>query len=194
MTLDQIGALLKPFLSALALSPLHVVKERIVDRIFDPLLESNVTAPDSDETSDEVESEEENLAHVDGGKMSKRSRKAVEALANEKYTFPAFNILIYAENYIYPQASASATGEDPLIVENNRELLYNLYYKALKLEPEPKHPELTFSQRQLMNRARKFVTFKMKKRMEMRENKKTMKDKRNLKKQLSDKIMNQLRQ
>lgn len=126
--------------------------------------------------------------------MSKRSRKAVEALANEKYIFPAFNILIYAENYIYPQASASAEGDSPTIVESNRELIYNLYYKALKLEPEPKHPELTFSQRQLMNRARKFVTMKMKKRMEMRANKKTMKDKRNMRKMLSDQIMNQLRQ
>ena len=49
-----------------------------MDSIFDPLLESNVTQKDSDDSS----SEEENLAHVDGGKMSKKSRKAVKALVN----------------------------------------------------------------------------------------------------------------
>ena len=38
------------------------------------LLESNVTLPDS---SDE-ESSEEDLSKVDGGKMSKRTRKEVE--------------------------------------------------------------------------------------------------------------------
>ena len=63
------------------------------------MLESNVTAPDSDESES---SEEENLALVDGGKLSKRSRKAVKAIIDEKYIFPAFNILLYAENYIFP--------------------------------------------------------------------------------------------
>ena len=143
ITLDQIAALLKPFLNALSLSAQELLKERIIEHVFDPLLESNVTAPDSDDS----ESEEENLALVDGGKMSKRTRKAVRAIANEKYVFPAFNILIYAENYIFPQASASSEGDDATIVESNREMVYNLYYKALKLEPEPKHPEMTFSQR-----------------------------------------------
>jgi uncharacterized protein (DUF2344 family) len=61
------------------------------------------------------------------------------------------------------------------------------------LEPEPKHPELTFSQRQLMNRARKFITLKMKKRMELRTTKKTIKDKVKMRKLLSEKIMDQLR-
>ena len=58
--------------------------------------------------------------------------------------------------------------EAPGILEKNREMIYDLYYKALKLEPEPKHPELTFSQRQLMNRARNFVTMRMKRRAELR--------------------------
>ena len=107
----------------------------------------------------------------------------MQAIVNTKYIFPAFNILIYAENYIFPQASAPVTApadkpDSPTTVEANREILYNLYYKALKLEPEPKHPELTFSQRQLMARARKFVTMKMKKRAELRQTKKEVKDKK----------------
>ena len=129
----------------MARSPTRALTERVLERVFEPLLESNVTLPDSDDSS----SEEEDLAKVDGGKMSKRSRKAVEAVINQKYVFPAFNILLYAENYIFPQASALSVSEAPEdgIEESNRELVYNLYYKALKLEPEPKHPELTFSQR-----------------------------------------------
>lgn len=147
--------------------------------------------PDSDDSS----SEEEDLAKVDGGKMSKRSRKAVEAVINQKYVFPAFNILLYAENYIFPQASARSVSESPEdgIEESNRELVYNLYYKALKLEPEPKHPELTFSQRQLMNRARKFITMRMKKRMELRMTKKGKKDRVQARKLLSEQLMQQLR-
>ena len=104
-----------------------------------------MTEPASDESS-----EEENLALVDGGKLSKRSRKAVKAIIDQKYIFPAFNILIYAENYIFPAASQIAVKdgdayEAPGILEKNREMIYDLYYKALKLEPEPKRPELTFT-------------------------------------------------
>ena len=113
------------------------MQNRIIDEIFSPLLESNVTVPDSDDD----ESEEENLAQVDGGKLSRRTRKQVMALINQKYVFPNFNILHYAENHIFRLAS---TPEDQ-VNEANRELIYDLYYKALKLEPEPKHPELTFS-------------------------------------------------
>ena len=64
-----------------------------------------------------------------------------------------------------------------------------MYYKALNLEPEPKHPELTFTQRQLMNKARKFVTLKMKKRMELRMTKKGKKDRIMAKKMLSEQII-----
>ena len=53
--------------------------------------------PDSDDESSSS-SEEENLAQVDGGKLSRRTRKEVMALVNEKYVFPNFNILLYAEN------------------------------------------------------------------------------------------------
>jgi len=46
---------------------------------------------------------------------------------------------MYAENWIFAQASAQE------ISEMNREELYTLYYMAHKLEPEPKNKELTFS-------------------------------------------------
>lgn len=44
-------------------------------------------------------------------------------------------------------------------------MLYQLYDKAHNLEPEPKEPELTFSQRMMINRAKAFITKKMQKRM-----------------------------
>jgi hypothetical protein len=49
--------------------------------------------------------------------------------------------------------------------ELNRNDLYDLYDKAHKLEPEPLVPELTFTQRMLINRARSVMTRKMEKRM-----------------------------
>ena len=59
-----------------------------------------------------------------------------------------------------------------MIKEENREAIYNLYYQALELEPEPSKPQMTFTQIQLMNKARKFVTMRMKKRMEIQAGKK----------------------
>ena len=55
-------------------------------------------------------------------------------------------------------------------------------------------PELTFSQRQLMNRARKFVTMKMKKRMELRQTKKSKKDKAKMRKLLSEQLLEKIKQ
>lgn len=100
-------------------------------------------------------------------------------MIDAKYVFPNFNILLYAENHIFPAASAQASNsetktsnpEESKVIElkeGNREELYNLYYKALNLEPEPKHPELTFTQRMLVNKARSFITKRMKKRAALR--------------------------
>ena len=87
----------------------------------------------------DLSSDEEDLSKVDGGKLSKRTRKELMKMINTKYVFPNFNILLYAENYIFPVASAEAKdSEDKTlrIIEDNRENIYELYYKALKLEPE----------------------------------------------------------
>ena len=187
--MDQIAKILQPFLLTQAQSNQKGLKERVSEQIFTPLLQSNVTQNDSSDS----DSEEENLALVDGGKLSKRSRKAIKALINQKYVFPNFNILLYAQNYILPLASASATGDDPQIKEENRDTVYQLYYQALDLEPEPTKPEMTFTQIQLMNRARKFVTMRMRKRMEIRMGKRSKKDKMQMRQLLSDQLMAQLR-
>ena len=93
-------------------------------------------------------------------------------MLNQKYIFNAFNILIYAQNYILKMASST----DNSVTEDNRDTLYKLYDYALELEPKPDRDELTFSQQQLVNKARTFVTMKMKRRQNLREKKKETKD------------------
>ena len=63
-------------------------------------------------------------------------------MLNQKYVFNAFNILIYAQNYILKMASNT----DGVVTEDNRDTLYKLYDYALELEPKPDREELTFSQ------------------------------------------------
>ena len=59
ISLEQLSRVLRPFLLALGQSTSKIVQNRIKDTIFDPLLESNVTLPDSE---DESSDGEENLA------------------------------------------------------------------------------------------------------------------------------------
>lgn len=94
--------------------------------------------------------------------------------------FSNFNILLYAENHIYPAASAEG------VEDINREELYDLYYMARQLEPEPRKKELTFTQRTLVNKARQFITMRQRKRTANKLLKKGKKDKIKLGKVLSD--------
>jgi hypothetical protein len=64
-----------------------------------------------------------------------------------------------------------------------------LYYTALKLEPEPKKAELTFTERQLVARARSFITMKMRKRQELRTIKKGKKEQHKMQKLFQQKVM-----
>jgi hypothetical protein len=96
--------------------------------------------------------------------------------------FANFNILIYAENYVFPAAA------DRDMKELNREELYDLYYAARDLEPQPKHAELNYSQRMLVNKARKFITFRQRKRMAIRDMKADGKEKKKMTQFLSEKI------
>jgi len=120
-----------------------------------------VTPPEDSE-----DSEPEDISQVDGGKLSKTTRKELKKMINQKYVFPYMNILIYASNYILKIASSGA--DEGIVREENREGLYDLYNLALKLEPESK-PELTFAQRMVVNKARSYITMKMRKRFEMRQ-------------------------
>jgi len=107
-------------------------------------------------------------------------------MLNTKYVFSGFNNLIYAQNYVLKLAAEEDTS---LVKEENREALYKLYEFALSLEPKPEREELTFSQMQLVNKARSFVTLKMKKRQIIRQQKNEKKEITKLKKLLAHQLI-----
>lgn len=84
---------------------------------------------------------------------------------------------------------ASAT--EDFILEANRDDLYKLYDFAINLEPKPEREELTFTQQQLVNRARTFVTMKMRKRQNLRDQKSETKKMLHMKKMLSERMQDQ---
>lgn len=185
-SLETLADLLNPFLKALAVIQNKEVKERIIEKIFHPILENNKTMP-APSSSDEEELAKQEHYHrtVDGGKMHPRTVKEVKEMINQKYVFSGFNILIYAQNYILKQASATDTHE------SNRDEIYKLYDFAINLEPKPEREELTFTQQQLVNRARTFVTMKMRKRQNVREQKAESKSILKMKQMLSERIKDQ---
>jgi hypothetical protein len=138
-----LASLLNPFLKALGAIGNREVKERISDNIFKPILENNKTVTeDSEEEAAELAKQEWHHRHVDGGKLPPKTVVEIKAMLNQKYIFNAFNILIYAQNYILKIASST----DGVVTEDNRDTLYKLYDYALELEPKPDREELTFSQ------------------------------------------------
>ncbi|CDW79764.1 ribosomal rna processing protein 1 homolog b-like [Stylonychia lemnae] len=172
ISLTNLGSILEPFLYAVANCRNKILVNRIVERVLEPLLENNVTVQ---ETSDSEEEEEITNydpklgKYIDGGKLNPKTQREIQKMIDQKFVFPSFNILLYAQDQIFKFASATTTRDE------NRDLLYRLYDQALKLEPEPAKKELTFSQRMLINRARAFITKKMERRMRVHQQKRTKK-------------------
>lgn len=120
--------MLDPFLKALAAIQNREVKERIIDNIFHPLLENNKTLPEPGSSDEEEMVKKEHYhRHIDGGKMNPRTVKEIQGMINQKYVFNAFNILIYAQNYVLKMASCT----DDYVLDTNRDELYKLYDYAL---------------------------------------------------------------
>ena len=127
VSLDNLAAILQPFLGSLALISNGELKERIIDQIFNPLLENNKTVTESDD-EEELAKREKHHRLVDGGKLPPRTVKEINEMLNQKYIFSGFNILIYAQNFVLKLASSTDTTE---INEENRDQLYKLYDYAL---------------------------------------------------------------
>lgn len=77
ISLQDLSSMLDPFLKAVATCSNRILVNRILEKVFEPLLENNVTQP---ETSDNEESEEETYnydpskgKYIDGGKMHPRT-------------------------------------------------------------------------------------------------------------------------
>lgn len=184
---ENLAAILEPFLHAVAKCRNKILIQRIIDKIFLPLLENNVTEEVKSESSEEDYDNinyDPNLGKwVDGGKLHPRTQKEVQKLIDQKYHFPNFNILLYSQEYLFKTASSKDTREE------NRDFLYKLYDKALNLEPEPSEPELTFSQRMLLNRAQTFITKRMQRRMRVNVQKRQKKLAFKLQNLISNQIM-----
>jgi hypothetical protein len=162
-SLEQLASLLQPFLRSLAQLSSCELRERLIEKVFYPVLENNTTekAVDSEEEEEAMKRKEKHHRTVDGGKLPPKTQREIEDMLNQKYVFSGFNILIYAQNHILKMASSTDEAE---VNESNRDVLYKLYDYALELEPTPDRPELTWGQLQLVNKARSFVTMKMRKR------------------------------
>mmetsp|Transcript_34940 Transcript_34940/g.26075 ORF Transcript_34940/g.26075 Transcript_34940/m.26075 type:complete len:149 (+) Transcript_34940:65-511(+) len=137
-------------------------------------MENNATPDIKDEEAEEKEElkkEEWRKQHGyqrDGGLYSKEMEKEISQAISQRLHFPNFNILLYASEYLMKYASNPETSEE------NRDNIYDLYDMAFKLEPKPE-PELTFSQRMLLQRAQMVFTRKMQKRIKFQGQKRNKK-------------------
>lgn len=183
ISFTNLAAILDPFLYTMAHSSNRILINRIQEKVFLPILENNVTV--EEKTADETETLDANGQPKwrDGGKLPLKTEKEIMKMINQQYQFPNFNILLYAQECLMKYASAPSTREE------NRDVLYTLYDKALKLEPEPDTPELTFTQRMMINRARSFITKKMQRRMKFGQQKRSQKLIMKLGKMLSNKLL-----
>lgn len=97
-SLDNIAALLQPFLYALGQLDDCQLKNRIKEVVFTPLLENNKTerVVDEEEEEERLRQAEYKHRYVDGAKLPPRTQKEIDAVLDTKYVFSAFNILLYA--------------------------------------------------------------------------------------------------
>jgi hypothetical protein len=131
-----LGSLLEPFLHTLAHSDNDVVKDYIIKKAMIPLLDNNINIVDDDEIESDSEQKEDikDIQKLIINKTKEQVNNQIE------FNFPSFNILIFAQDYLFKYATEDG------IPEEDSAKIYQLYEKALQLEPTPDKPELTFSQ------------------------------------------------
>lgn len=92
--------MLEPFLYGLAHCKNKILVNRIIEKVFEPLLENNVTTQESETSSDEEEEvinyDPAKGRYIDGGKLNPKTQREVLKLIDQRFTFPNFNILLYA--------------------------------------------------------------------------------------------------
>ena len=75
--------ILEPFLHSAAHCRNKILVQRVIDRIFLPLLENNITMQEQTGESEEEEEIDYSKKWVDGGKMSKKTERAVRKLVEQ---------------------------------------------------------------------------------------------------------------
>ena len=106
-----IADLLSPFLSAVGKCKNKTLVARIIEKVFYPLLENNVTPEganesDTDESSSEINYDPKKGKWVDGGKLHPKTQKEIQKMIDQRFHFANFNILLYSQEYIFKQASS----------------------------------------------------------------------------------------
>ena len=139
---------------------------------------------DTDESSTEINYDPKKGKWVDGGKLHPKTFKEVQKLIDQRFHFKNFNILLYSEEHIFKQVKNKDETKD-----ENRDDLYKLYDRAMNLEPEGA-PELTFSQRMMLNKAQAFITKRMERRQRVNSEKKTKKIMHKLSNLITDQLQN----
>jgi hypothetical protein len=98
-----LASLLSPFLHALGNCKNRTLRERVLEKVFEPLLENNVT-PDNkdssegetDDSSSEINYDPKLGKYVDGGQLPPKTKKEIQKLIDQRFHFPNFNILLYS--------------------------------------------------------------------------------------------------
>jgi hypothetical protein len=101
----------------------RVLLNRIKEKILLPLLENNITLEQSETDEDNKEDEIKLNGNgepkwIDGGKLSAKTQREIEKMLDQKYLFPNFNMLLFAEEYLLKYAASQETREE------NREDIY----------------------------------------------------------------------
>ena len=99
----NLASLLSSFLHALGNCKNRTLRERIIEKVFEPLLENNVT-PDNkdssegetDDSSSEINYDPKKGKYVDGGKLPPKTQKEIQKMIDQRFHFPNFNILLYS--------------------------------------------------------------------------------------------------
>jgi hypothetical protein len=99
----NLAQLLSPFLKALGTCRNRILLTRIQEKIFWPILENNATpesgeseAEETDDSSTEINYDpKRGKKWVDGGKLPPKTQKEVQKIIDQRFHFPAFNILLY---------------------------------------------------------------------------------------------------
>ena len=187
----NLAQMLQPFLLTFATCRNNILLKRIEEKIFSPLMENNITpqgdgnsaSDDTDDSSSEINYDPKKGKWVDGGKLPPKTQKEIQKMIDQRFHFANFNILLYCQEHIFKQASSKDGTK-----EENRDILYKLYDKGMNLEPEGE-PELTFSQRMMLNKTQTFITKRMERRQRVHTQKRSKKLMNKLSKMLQQKLM-----
>jgi hypothetical protein len=76
ISLVNLGSILEPFLHALANCRNKILVNRVIEKVFEPLLENNITileTSDSDEEEEVVNYDPKLGKYIDGGKLNPKT-------------------------------------------------------------------------------------------------------------------------